>query len=312
MHTDGNGDDARKRTERSVPAVNERKGEREGEQVASMQDRRGNNIIKVDDDDDDDDDGMMPVSTSTSMSMFMQPKAEERHTTRRRSHKDGNVYHPLRNTSCQLNGGKGVHRVHESDVHGGHQKKNQHERTKLSVSSSVILFIQYIISQIRHFMQWLVSFCSQFWSIFCSRCVHAICAVLRVGAIPAHVAFIMDGNRRYGKQQIMNARAHRRRGSANMQNHNNNSNNKNDTYNNSYRTLSSIPTASSSLSSVYRIGHEAGFQTLLSVLDWSFSLGISMITVFAFSTENFKREKHQVDELMDLLEEKLVHLRTVR
>ena len=47
-------------------------------------------------------------------------------------------------------------------------------------------------------------------------------------------------------------------------------------------------------------GHEIGVDTLERVLDWSIELGIEIITVYAFSTENFNRPKHEVEGLMNL------------
>jgi len=47
-------------------------------------------------------------------------------------------------------------------------------------------------------------------------------------------------------------------------------------------------------------GHEIGVDTLEKVLDWSIELGIEIITVYAFSTENFNRPKHEVEGLMKL------------
>lgn len=47
-------------------------------------------------------------------------------------------------------------------------------------------------------------------------------------------------------------------------------------------------------------GHEIGVDTLEKVLDWSIELGIEIITVYAFSTENFKRPEHEVEGLMNL------------
>jgi tritrans,polycis-undecaprenyl-diphosphate synthase [geranylgeranyl-diphosphate specific] len=47
-------------------------------------------------------------------------------------------------------------------------------------------------------------------------------------------------------------------------------------------------------------GHELGVDTLEKVLDWSIDLGIKVITVYAFSTENFNRPKEEVDGLMNL------------
>ena len=48
------------------------------------------------------------------------------------------------------------------------------------------------------------------------------------------------------------------------------------------------------------IGHKAGAETLEKLLNHIFNLGIKYVSVYAFSTENFKREKTEVDYLMDL------------
>ena len=47
-------------------------------------------------------------------------------------------------------------------------------------------------------------------------------------------------------------------------------------------------------------GHEIGVDTLENVLDWSIELGIEIITVYAFSTENFNRPQNEVEGLMRL------------
>lgn len=70
-----------------------------------------------------------------------------------------------------------------------------------------------------------------------------------------HIAFIMDGNRRWAK-------AH------------------------------GLPVLA---------GHEKGAQTLTEIVKSAKELGIKYVTVYAFSTENWKREKAEVDGLMNLL-----------
>lgn len=50
------------------------------------------------------------------------------------------------------------------------------------------------------------------------------------------------------------------------------------------------------------LGHERGVDTLEKVLDWSIELGINIITVYAFSIENFKRSEDEVKGLMELFE----------
>jgi len=71
---------------------------------------------------------------------------------------------------------------------------------------------------------------------------------------PRHLAVIMDGNRRFGRQ-----------------------------------------TYGDSLS-----GHRAGGEKLRDFILWSAELGVEVLTVFAFSTENWKRPPEEVDAMMQL------------
>jgi len=52
-------------------------------------------------------------------------------------------------------------------------------------------------------------------------------------------------------------------------------------------------------------GHLAGHDRLKQVGDWCLERGIKVLTVFAFSTENWKRTEEEVGFLMDLLEASL-------
>ncbi|MBI4138897.1 di-trans,poly-cis-decaprenylcistransferase [Candidatus Uhrbacteria bacterium] len=80
-----------------------------------------------------------------------------------------------------------------------------------------------------------------------------------------HLAIIMDGNRRWAKEQ-------------------------------------NLPSVQ---------GHLAGYDRLKQVGDWCLDRGIKILTVFAFSTENWKRAEEEVGFLMDLLERALtVDLKT--
>ena len=89
-----------------------------------------------------------------------------------------------------------------------------------------------------------------------------VASVLKVGAIPKHVAFIMDGNRRYAKKNLID-----------------------------------------------RIdGHSHGFDKLGEVLHWCQAVGVSQVTVYAFSAENFKRSKEEVNDLMELAREKFTKI----
>ena len=47
-------------------------------------------------------------------------------------------------------------------------------------------------------------------------------------------------------------------------------------------------------------GHKKGVDTLENVIEWCIDLGINIVTVYAFSTENFNRDKKEVEGLMDL------------
>lgn len=86
--------------------------------------------------------------------------------------------------------------------------------------------------------------------------------ILRSGQIPRHVAFIMDGNRRYANKQHVEK----------VQ------------------------------------GHKKGFDKLAETLQWCLDLGIPEVTVYAFSIENFKRTKEEVDGLMELARQKFQRL----
>jgi len=48
-------------------------------------------------------------------------------------------------------------------------------------------------------------------------------------------------------------------------------------------------------------GHRAGAQNLKTITEFAGNLGIKYVTAYAFSTENWKRPKEEVDALMDLL-----------
>jgi ditrans,polycis-polyprenyl diphosphate synthase len=89
-------------------------------------------------------------------------------------------------------------------------------------------------------------------------CMRALCT----GAIPHHVAFIMDGNRRYARK-------------------------------NNYERAR---------------GHLLGFDKLSETLRWCLDIGITEVTVYAFSIENFKRSKDEVDGLMELARNKFARL----
>lgn len=83
------------------------------------------------------------------------------------------------------------------------------------------------------------------------------------GPIPKHLAVIMDGNRRFGRERY-----------------------------------------GESLS-----GHRAGGQKLHDFIVWCIELGIPVLTVYAFSTENWKRDAHEVEAMMGLFIAEVPRLR---
>lgn len=52
-------------------------------------------------------------------------------------------------------------------------------------------------------------------------------------------------------------------------------------------------------------GHGEGAETVEKFLDWCLELGINTITLYSFSTENFQRDKEEVQALFKLFEETL-------
>lgn len=51
-------------------------------------------------------------------------------------------------------------------------------------------------------------------------------------------------------------------------------------------------------------GHEKGFENLKKISEYIFSKGVKVLSVYAFSTENFKRSKAEVDFLMNIFSSK--------
>lgn len=91
---------------------------------------------------------------------------------------------------------------------------------------------------------------------------HFFVEVLKQGPVPNHVAFIMDGNRRFADKTHVKRKE----------------------------------------------GHNKGFEKLAECLQWCLELGVREVTVYAFSIENFKRSKEEVDNLMELAREKYKRL----
>jgi len=58
------------------------------------------------------------------------------------------------------------------------------------------------------------------------------------------------------------------------------------------------------------IGHKQGAEKVEELLDWCLEMGVKSITLYAFSTENFQRSPKEVEEIMNIVEEKLRKLLT--
>ncbi|KAM7211840.1 Decaprenyl diphosphate synthase-like protein [Rhypophila decipiens] len=110
------------------------------------------------------------------------------------------------------------------------------------------------------FRKWLLSSPPVELAAKCMR--ETLIGALRQGPIPQHVAFVMDGNRRY-------ARNHK------------------------------IETVE---------GHNLGFEAMARILEVCYQCGVKVVTVYAFSIENFNRPKYEVDGLMQLAKLKLEQL----
>jgi tritrans,polycis-undecaprenyl-diphosphate synthase [geranylgeranyl-diphosphate specific] len=50
-------------------------------------------------------------------------------------------------------------------------------------------------------------------------------------------------------------------------------------------------------------GHEKGAEKVDQLLDWCLKLGVKSITLYAFSTENFRRSRNEVEEIMRIAQE---------
>jgi len=58
----------------------------------------------------------------------------------------------------------------------------------------------------------------------------------------------------------------------------------------------------------YFVGHKIGAEKVKEFLEWCLELGLNVVTLYAFSTENFQRKQEEVDHLMSLFQDKLCEL----
>lgn len=54
------------------------------------------------------------------------------------------------------------------------------------------------------------------------------------------------------------------------------------------------------------IGHQKGYQTAINIADWCLKKNIKVLTLWAFSTENWNRTKKEIDYLMKLISQAIV------
>lgn len=111
-----------------------------------------------------------------------------------------------------------------------------------------------------HLRRWLLGLPPVEWAL--QRFRELLIGSLKCGPIPQHIAFVMDGNRRYARQ-------------------------------NKLETVE---------------GHHLGFEALARILEVCYKSGVKVVTIYAFSIENFKRSKYEVDALMDMAKTKLVQM----
>ncbi|MDX1813798.1 MAG: polyprenyl diphosphate synthase [Candidatus Bathyarchaeia archaeon] len=58
------------------------------------------------------------------------------------------------------------------------------------------------------------------------------------------------------------------------------------------------------------LGHKKGAETVEQLLDWCQKLNVKFITLYTFSTENFRRSPEEIGEIMEIAEEKFRKLLT--
>jgi tritrans,polycis-undecaprenyl-diphosphate synthase [geranylgeranyl-diphosphate specific] len=58
------------------------------------------------------------------------------------------------------------------------------------------------------------------------------------------------------------------------------------------------------------LGHKKGADTVENLLDWCEQLGVKFVTLYTFSTENFRRAPEEIEEIMKIAEEKFRKLLT--
>lgn len=116
---------------------------------------------------------------------------------------------------------------------------------------------------------------------------HFFTTVLAFGPLPKHIAFIMDGNRRFAQKKSIEKKMGHTMG---------------------FIKLKEVQTPLSHRQTARLSYFMRVFVVLLEALEWCLELGVEVVTVYAFSIENFKRSPDEVETLMRLAAEKFEEL----
>ncbi|KAK5074823.1 cis-prenyltransferase [Lithohypha guttulata] len=114
--------------------------------------------------------------------------------------------------------------------------------------------------QLSTIRKWVLSSPPAEWAL--NQLRELLIGAIKQGEVPRHVAFVMDGNRRYARS----------------------------------RRIETVE------------GHNLGFEALARILEVCYKSGVHTVTIYAFSIENFKRSRYEVDALMDMAKIKLTQL----
>lgn len=113
---------------------------------------------------------------------------------------------------------------------------------------------------------------------------------LKQGPVPQHVAFEMDGNRRYARTHRMETVEGHHRGFEALA-----------------RVSCDLPNGQSQIKLYFVF---LANRRRLQIMEICYKCGVKVVTVYAFSIENFNRPKYEVEGLMQLAKVKLEQLTT--
>lgn len=123
-----------------------------------------------------------------------------------------------------------------------------------------------------------------------SSCWLKLFFFVQAGPMPKHVAFIMDGNRRFARKKNMERQEGHMQG---------------------FNKLAEVCFLIHHVAKSYMSCNFKLFKSFFlwhQTLRWCKQLNIPEVTVYAFSIENFKRSKEEVDGLLDLARQKFERL----